>query len=350
MLIERAGFVVFLLITTVALVWIASPFAGPLIWATLAGIMFQPLYLRLLKWRGGRENQAAALALVVIIISVVIPAVVIARIVIVEILAGFYALRDGVIDIPASVDQLIGLLPVSVRGWLAETGWGDFPALRERAQEMAERAAAYLASQALNIGSGVLGWTLALGVGLYATYFLLRDGQKLGENIRSTVPLSPAIAEIMTTRFLSIVRATIKGTMVVGLVQGAIGGITFLIAGLPSPVLFGVLMAILSLLPAVGPSLVWLPAAIFLLAIGEVGDGLLVLFSGAAIISTVDNILRPILVGRDTGIPDWVVLVTTLGGLGAFGLSGVVMGPVIAGLFISGWAALAEQRRAFDEG
>lgn len=348
MLIERAGFLVFLLLITAALIFIVTPFAAPLTWASLAGILFQPLYQRILNWRGGRENQAAALTLLVITIAVVIPALVISRIVIDEILNAFYALRNGRIDVPGWLDQFIGRLPIQAREWLAESGWGDLPALRQRAQEIAERSAAYLAGQALAIGSGVLGWALAFGVGLYATYFLLRDGRKLGAAILSTVPLSSTIAENMARRFLSIVLATVKGTIVVGLVQGTLGGITFLIAGLPSPVLFGVLMAMLSLLPAVGSTIVWIPGAIFLLVTGEIWQGLFVLFSGTVIISNSDNILRPILVGRDTGIPDWVVLVTTLGGLGAFGLSGVVMGPVIAGLFISGWATLAEQRQAFD--
>ena len=111
-------------------------------------------------------------------------------------------------------------------------------------------------------------------------------------------------------------------------------------------ILLGVVMAIASLLPAIGPAIVWGPAAIYLLATGAIWEGVVVMVSGVALIGMVDNVLRPILVGRDTGIPDWVILVTTLGGIALLGLSGIVVGPLVAGLFIAGWTTLAEQREA----
>ena len=148
----------------------------------------------------------------------------------------------------------------------------------------------------------------------------------------------------MAERFIGIVRATIKGSVVVGLVQGALGAITFWIVGIPSVLLLGVIMAIASLLPAIGPAIVWGPAALYLLATGAIWEGVVVLISGVAVIGMADNILRPILVGRDTGIPDWLILITTLGGIALMGLSGIVVGPLVAGLFIAGWSILAEQR------
>ena len=109
-------------------------------------------------------------------------------------------------------------------------------------------------------------------------------------------------------------------------------------------------MAIVSLLPAVGPALVWVPIAAYLLLTGAIWQGILVIVSGALVIGSADNLLRPILVGRDTGIPDWLVLVTTLGGISAFGLGGVVVGPVIGGLFLAGWALYREERAGVAEG
>jgi len=140
------------------------------------------------------------------------------------------------------------------------------------------------------------------------------------------------------------VRATIKGSVVVGLVQGALGALTFWIVGIPSVLLLGVVMAIASLLPALGPAIVWVPAAIYLLATGAIWQGVVVIVSGVALIGMIDNILRPILVGRDTGIPDWLILVTTLGGIVLMGLSGIVVGPLICGLFLAAWGIFAEQR------
>ncbi|MCL4672376.1 MAG: AI-2E family transporter, partial [Sphingomonadaceae bacterium] len=128
-----------------------------------------------------------------------------------------------------------------------------------------------------------------------------------------------------------------------------LGAITFWSAGLPSVALFGVLMAVFSFLPAIGPALVWVPAAIWLLATGAIWQGVVVIFSGVAVIGLADNLLRPMLVGRDTGIPDWIILVTTLGGIALLGLSGIVLGPLVAGLFLAGWSIVHEQREAEAE-
>ena len=162
-------------------------------------------------------------------------------------------------------------------------------------------------------------------------------------------PIERDIADRLAKRFLGIVRAVIKGSGVVGLVQGTLGGITMMIAGVPSPLLLGVLMAILALIPAVGTALVWAPVGIWLLVTGSVWQGIFVLGSGAIIISSADNVLRPILVGRDTGIPDWIILVTTLGGLSLAGFSGIVIGPLVAGLFLASWSILQEQRAEDEE-
>ncbi len=342
--IERGGFLLFLALVTLAMLAVVWPFAAPLLWATLAAIMFQPLYQRMLAWRKGRENQAALLALLIITIAVVIPSLIIGSMVVDEAIGVFNAFRQGRIDVAAEINQVVAALPASVQSVLTDNGFGNFAALRERAQEFAEESVGLIARQAVAIGGGVFGWVLAFGIGLYVTFFLLRDGKAIGPRIVSALPMADDIAARMAERFLTIVRATIKGSMVVGLVQGALGAVTFWIAGVPSAILFGLIMAICSLLPALGPALVWAPAAIYLLAVGEIWQGVLVIISGVAVIGMADNVLRPILVGRDTGIPDWMILVTTLGGIAMFGLSGIVVGPLIAGLFITAWKELAAQR------
>ena len=138
-------------------------------------------------------------------------------------------------------------------------------------------------------------------------------------------------------------RATIKGTLVVGLVQGALGGVLFWAVGIPAPVFWGVVMTVFSILPAVGAGLVWGPAAIILLALGEIVRGVVLIIVGTVIIGLVDNLLRPILVGRDTQMPDYLVLVSTLGGLAVFGISGFVIGPVVAAFFLVVWEMFAEE-------
>jgi len=136
---------------------------------------------------------------------------------------------------------------------------------------------------------------------------------------------------------MTVARATVKGTLVIGLVQGFLGGVIFAILGIQGAVFWGVVMAILSLLPAIGAGLVWGPAAIFLLVAGQWIKGLILVAFGVLVISMVDNLLRPVLVGRDTKMPDYLVLLSTLGGLSLVGISGFILGPVIAALFIALW-------------
>lgn len=342
---ERGGFLLFLALVTLAALFVAWPFAAPLLWATLAAIMFQPLYRRLLAWRKGRQSQAAGLSLLVITVAVIIPALVIGSMVVDQAIGVLTAFREGHINVAEWPAQVIGALPEAIRAPLAEDGWSDLAVLQERAQAFFEASVGLIAQQAVAIGGGVFGFVLSFGVGLYVTYFLLRDGARIGPQLLDALPMESSIAQSMADRFLTIVRATIKGSVVVGLVQGALGAITFMLVGMPSALLFGLLMAVFSLLPALGPAIVWAPVAIYLLAIGEVWQGVVVIISGVAVIGMADNVLRPVLVGRDTGIPDWIILVSTLGGIAMLGLSGIVIGPLVAGLFLAAWGMLAEQRK-----
>ncbi len=341
---EQASFLALVLIVTILLVMIAWPFANPILWSALAAIMFQPLYQGVLRRMKGRSNPAAIVTLLIIFFAVLVPAMVVGGLVVDEAANVVNALQTGDIDIASWFDAVYAVLPEFARTSIENAGFGDISSLQARLQELFGESAGLIARQAVSIGGGALGFFLSFGLGLYVSYFLLRDGKQVGETILSSVPLEREIADRMAVRFLSIVRATIKGSLVVGLVQGALGALTFWIAGVPSAILFGVVMAVLSLLPAVGTALVWLPAAIYLLATGYVWQGIFVFASGALIIGMADNVLRPILVGRDTGIPDWIILVTTLGGIAAAGLSGVVLGPLVAGLFLASWSILREQR------
>ena len=342
--IEQGGFLLLLLVVTLLLAWIVSPFAAPLLWAALAAIMFQPLYQRFLANMPRHPSRAAALTLLVITFAVLLPALWIGSMVVNEAAGVVLAFQRGEIDVAAWFEQVLGALPENIRASLATSGWTDLATLQERAQQFLTESAGLIARQAMAVGGGVFSFVLAFGVGLYVTYFLLRDGKKVGAAVTSALPIESSVADRMAEKFLGIVRATIKGSVVVGLVQGALGAITFWIVGMPSVVLFGVLMAIFSLLPALGPAIVWAPVAIYLLATGAIWEGILVVVSGVAVIGMADNLLRPMLVGRDTGIPDWIILVTTLGGIAMFGLSGIVLGPLAAGLFIAGWSILREQR------
>lgn len=341
---EQGGFLLFLALVSLALLAVVMPFFQPLLWAVLAAIMFQPLYRWFLLRRKGRETQAALLTLLVILLAVVLPALWIGSAVVAEATQLFLAFREGRIDVAMYFEQVFSALPANIQASLDSAGFGNLGEAQQQATEFVQASLGLIAQQALAIGGSVFGFVLGFAIALYVGFFLLRDGRAIGEQVLSALPFARSVSDRLAERFLVLVRATIKGSVVVGLVQGALGAITFWIVGIPSVLLLGVIMAIASLLPAVGPAIVWVPAAIYLLATGAIWQGVVVIVSGVAVIGMIDNVLRPILVGRDTGIPDWLILVTTLGGIALFGLSGIVIGPLVAGLFLASWTILGEQR------
>ena len=176
---------------------------------------------------------------------------------------------------------------------------------------------------------------------LYLLFFLLRDGDDLARRIKDAIPLRPEQQRALFDKFTVVIRATVKGNVVVAVLQGALGGLIFWLLGIHAPLLWAVVMAVLSLLPAVGAALVWLPAAIYLLAAGHVWQGVLLIGYGVLVIGLVDNFVRPVLVGKDTQMPDYVVLVSTLGGIAIFGFNGFLIGPVIAAMFIAVWGTFS---------
>ncbi|QIQ87266.1 AI-2E family transporter [Erythrobacter sp.] len=341
---EQASFLLILAGVTAMLVIIAWPFATSLLWAALAAIMFQPLYRWSLKVTRGRRNTAASLSLLIIFFAVLVPALWIGSMVVEQALALVTMLQNQPIDLAAMFDSVYSMLPEALREAADERGWTNLAAVQERLQALLGESAGIIAQQAVSIGGGAVSFVLSFALALYVIFFLLRDGSRIGETILHSAPVKRDIADRLADRFLGIVRATIKGSVVVGIVQGTLAGITYVIAGVPSALLLGVITAIFSLIPVVGTVVVWGPVGVWLLFDGNVWQGLLVLFSGFVIVSSADNVLRPILVGRDTGIPDWIVLITTLGGISLTGFSGIVLGPLVAGLFLATWSILQEQR------
>ncbi|GGB29021.1 AI-2E family transporter [Sphingomonas metalli] len=343
--VEHGGLILFLALITLGLIAIVSSFIGALLWAVLAAILFQPLFRRLLRRWPDRRNSAAAATLLIITVAVILPAAIIASLV-ADQAAGVYAqLRSGQINFAVYFEQIHDALPARLQHLVDSSGFGSFDRAREQVSQTLGNSASMLARRALSIGANAAAFLLAFGVGLYVTFFLLRDGERIGPAVIRALPLPRPVAERLTAKFVAVVRATIKGSGLVALAQGALGAITFWIVGLPAALLWGVLMAIAALLPAIGPAIIWGPVAIYLLATGAIWQGAVVIASGVLVIGLADNILRPILVGRDTGIPDWLVLVTTLGGIDLIGLSGIVVGPLVAALFLTGWRILTEERQ-----
>lgn len=346
---QQASFLLTLAIVSLLMAVVIYPFAQPLLWAALAAIMFQPVYRTLLRRVRGRRNAAAGLSLLVIFFVVMVPAALIGSLVVEQALVLVDTLQKQPPDLAALFDSVYTSLPRIAREAVDRSGWADITVVQTRIQNLVTESAGMIATQAVSIGSGALSFFLSFSVALYVMFFLLRDGERIGRTVLCAVPVERSIADRLAERFLGIVRATIKGTGVVALVQGGLGWIALVIAGVPSSLLFGVLMTFFALVPVIGAGAIWLPAGLWLLVTGATWQGIFVLLTGFFVISSADNVLRPILVGRDTGIPDWIILITTLGGISLVGFSGIVLGPLVAGLFLASWSILREQRQDAEE-
>lgn len=345
--VENVSFLTLVVLVTLAFVLLIWGFLQPVFWAAVLAILFAPVYQELHPRLGGRGSLASSLTLVMVLLVVVLPLIGIGVAVTNEAVIVYDRVASGEIDVTAPVRTVEGWLPYA--GQLFERFGVDLEGVREAISNAAVTVSQFVAQQALTIGQSALQVVVMFVLMLYLLFFFLRDGERLVEAFIRALPLGDVRERRLLARFVEVSRATIKGTLVVAVVQGALGGFAFWVLGLGAPVLWGVVMAILSMLPAVGSFLVWGPAAIYLFASGAIVKGIILVVFGALLIGTIDNILRPILVGRDTQLPDYLILLSTLGGLTVFGLSGFVLGPIIAGLFVTVWDMFVEEFEALDD-
>ena len=338
---EDRVFLFLVLGVSLAFIWILRPYAGAILWGTVLAILFAPLNRHLRDRLRQRRTIAAALTLVIVVVLVLFPVAMIAASLIDEGTALYQRIQSGELDVGAWFRQVFAALPGWASDLLNRFGLTNLGAVQDRLAGFLTRSVQFIATRAVAIGQTTFELVVSLFVMLYLLFFLLRDGDALAGRIRTAIPLRPERQRNLAGRFTTVIRATVKGNLVVALVQGALGWLIFLVLGVGAPVLLGVLIALLSLLPAVGAPVVWLPVAVYLFAIGEVWRGGVLAGFGALVIGSADNILRPILVGKDTKLPDYLVLISTLGGIAVFGPNGFVIGPVIAALFVAVWEIFA---------
>jgi predicted PurR-regulated permease PerM len=339
--IHNVSFFLLVALTTLAFLALIGSFLMPVFWAAVLATVFFPLQRRYVARLGGRRSLAALATMLTIIGLVVVPIFLIGLAVAREAIALHDQITSGAIDLQAPIRFLQRLPPLAshyVRGFGI-----DVEGVVQRLSTSAVAASQFIASSALGIGQDVLRVTALFFLMLYMLFFFLRDGSQLVATLIRLLPLGDVRERQLLAKFAEVSLATIKGTLVVGFVQGAIGAGFFWALGIPAPVFWGTLMAMFSVLPAVGSGLVWLPAAVILLGMGHVVKGIILIAAGVLIIGLVDNVLRPVLVGRATQMPDYLVLLATLGGIAVFGVSGFVVGPVIAAFFIVVWEMFAQE-------
>jgi predicted PurR-regulated permease PerM len=343
---ESRIFMALVLATTAFFLWMVRHFLLPVFWAVVFAILFRPLYLRFHRAVGGRASAAAALSTLAVILVVAVPTSVLVTAVTQQALALYQRVVDGEVNVDAPIEFVERMLP-QLTSILARYGV-EVDQARVWLDNAAIASSQWMATQALNLGQNALTVTVLFALMLYLLFFFFRDGDRITQGIIRALPMGDAREERLFTRFAQVSRATVKGTIVVAIVQGTLGGILFAAVGIQGAIFWGMLMGVLSLLPAVGPALIWLPASIYFFSTGSIVRGMVVIVVGALVVGLVDNVLRPILVGRGAQLPDYLVLLATLGGLTVFGIAGFIAGPIIAALFLVMWEMFAEEYAPFD--
>lgn len=334
----RTAFVLILVLAVTALfVAVTWPFLKPLLLGAMLAGLCRPLYSWVRRLVRGRRSLAATLTLLILFVLVAGPVSAFVGVVVAQ------AIHVSDQAIPWVQQHFGAASTFNAHDWLVQRFPPLAPYVPEQAQilESLGRAAkavgSFLVVGAGQLTTGTAGFLLDLFVMLYAMFFFFRDGPRIMERIFYYMPLSNKDEELLLERLTSVTRATIKGTLVIGIIQGALAGLGFWVAGIDGAAFWGTIMAVLSVVPGVGAALIWVPAVIYLFITGQTLTAVLLLAWCAAVVGTVDNILRPALVGKDAKMPDLLILIGTLGGLFLFGPIGFIVGPIVCGLFLTVW-------------
>ena len=320
------GLIILLSIVTLLLF---RPFFYPLFWAAIIAIMFFPLYTKLNNQI--KQSSLSAFLMLLIVLAVLILPIAILSLLIINQSFDLYALivaRDLSADF-ASI-----------------TNWINNPIFAPYLVQINAEWPTYVTTATRTITSGLVGAAKSITSGsatflfmffimMYSLFYFFKDGKRMLSRLMFLTPLGDKYEKMLFERFTSVTRATLKGTFIVGSIQGFAGGLLFWVTGVEGALIWGVIMTILSIIPAIGSFLVWMPAGLIMLALGNVWQGATILIVGTVVVSNIDNLLRPPLIGRDIAMHPILVLFSTLGGIFFFGVSGFIIGPIVVSLYIA---------------
>ena len=323
--------------TALALAWILQPFYGAILWALVIALLFVPIHRRLLRRFPGWHNLAAGLVMLLVLVVVVLPFALITATLANEASLVYQHVKNGDWKPALYLQGLFDALPGWATAMLARAGVASFEHLQRQVMAALAQASQFMATQALGIGLDTFGFVASLGVTLYLAFFLVRDGEELAQTAKAALPVPARFKRELVDKFVAVVRASVKGNLLIAGIQGLLGGLAFWFLDVKAALLWAVVMAFFSLLPLVGAGLIWLPVAVYFFVSGAIWQGMALLAWGVLVIGLADNLLRPMLVGKDAGMPDYVVMITTLGGMAVFGPNGFIIGPTIAAMFIAVW-------------
>ena len=349
-LFESRAFLLLLAGATCLFGWLLLPFFDVILWAVVIAVLFSPLNRNLSIRFGLNSNLSALITVLASLFTIILPLAWVLYSCAVEGVALYERISAGGSSLVEAVDKLEAAFPAA-KEWLEAYGY-NAAQMKSWISGIALKAGSFLAKNTVAFTGGAAHFLTNLALVLYISFFLVRDGKKLRAILIRALPFGDHREERLFRKFAAVTRATVKGSLLVAIAQGALGGLIFWVLDIRAALLWGVVMTLLSLIPVVGAALVWMPTALFLLATGHYWQGGLLIAYGVCVIGLADNILRPVLVGRDTKLPDFLVLLSTLGGFTMFGMDGFVTGPMLAVLFITVWQIFmeeCEEKRGYKE-
>jgi predicted PurR-regulated permease PerM len=346
---QAKTFLLLLTLVTLAFGWILMPFFGAIFWGAVLAILFSPFHRWILAKMGKKPVLAALTTLGICLVLVIFPMILIVMSLAQEGTALYQRMASGEIDVGLYLQNIFTALPGWMHDIMRRFGMDSIGMLQAKLSDAAVQGSRFIATNVFDVGKNAFDFIVGFFIMLYLLFFLLKDGPALADRIQRAIPLSSEHKQNLFDKFTTVIRATVKGNFLVAAAQGAMGGIAFWMLGVQGPLLWAVIMAFLSLLPAVGAALIWMPVALYFLITGAIWKGAILTAFGVLVIGMVDNVLRPILVGKDIKMPDYLVLISTIGGMAIFGLNGFVIGPVVAALFIALWDIFSSQNNNIDQ-
>lgn len=340
----KQGFFYSLLLgTTAVFVWMLGSYLYPVLWATIFAIIFMPLHRRIEAWWPTHANLTAFITVSTVCLMVVLPLLLISTLIVQESTSIYQNLRG---DGSGSLGDLVLIEQISAVASQFNSFGITASEIETRLETELAKLAESLAGTLISLGQTTIGLVIKVAITVYLMFFFFRDKKRIHSLLLHYIPLGRKDEERLMDRFVATSQAVVRGTLFIAFLQGIIGGLALWIAGVSAPVLWGVVMTILAVIPAVGSALIWFPAGLSLVFAGSIWQGLFVLAVGVFLVSVIDEFLRPILIGRRSQLHDAIVLLATIGGIASFGISGFVIGPIIAALCISLWLMFEEKHRA----
>jgi predicted PurR-regulated permease PerM len=330
---DNVLFFVVLGAVTLLFLYLLQPFFFPIFWAIVIAGIFQPLYRRINR-RLKRPNLSTVIIFLFIALLILLPLGTVGKLVFTESLQIYETLKPGTRDIDTNFQRIISAIADNP---LADNLHIDKVFLSEKAAEIVRSIANYIFVNLKELTQNTLGLLVMLAIMLYTLFFFIRDGDKFLQSAIRFFPLGMGRERLLYERFLLTVRSTLKVTLIIGGIQGIIGGVLFFITGIEGAPIWGLLMILMAVVPVVGCTIIWAPAGILMLISGYIWEGVLILGVGFLVISTIDNVLRPILIGKDVAMHPLLIFLSTLGGIFVFGFSGFVIGPIITSMLLAVW-------------